>query len=104
MSGLSFEWDPNKPVDSRVFNVKVKNAEGNFVPVKDDEIYKIATSGFLRSGGDGFDIFSNKAINPYDFGRVLSDIFVDYVKMNSPVDIMPDGRIVKKAFVEKKAK
>ena len=96
VAGLKFTWDPTKPVGSRVIDVRVKNAEGNYVRMSDATVYKVATSGFLRGGGDGHVIFKEKGMNTYDFGRVLSDVLVGYIEKMSPLSMVVEGRIVKR--------
>jgi len=95
VAGLSFTWDPNKPVGSRVTDVMVRNEEGAFVPLDDETVYKVAATDYLRSGGDGQVILAEKAIDPYDFGRAVSDILVDYLEKFSPVAPKVEGRIKK---------
>jgi len=92
-SGLSFTWDPTQDVGSRIVEINVKNAEGNYEPLDDERVYKIATSGFLRGGGDGYEILQEKAIDPYDFGRVISDVVVEFIELNSPLNYTTEGRI-----------
>lgn len=93
VGGLKYTWDPSEPPGSRIVEVLVKNEDGSYSPLEDDTLYKIATSDYLRNGHDGFEILLMKAVDPYDFGRVISDIFVDYLGEYSPVEPHVEGRI-----------
>jgi len=93
VSGLRFAWDPNQPVGSRILGVGIRNQDGTFSPLMDDNVYKIATSAYLREGGDGYAILRDRAILPYDFGRVISDVVVEYIELNSPLNPQVEGRI-----------
>ena len=46
--------------------------------------YTVATNNFLRNGGDGYVVFRDKAIDPYDSGPGLDEAFV--VALNSSGD------------------
>ncbi len=91
--GLSYTWNPNEPVGSRITWVEIHNPDGSVTPLVDSDTYKIAVSDYLRHGHDGFDILRDEAIDPYDFGRVMSDIVVDYIREFSPVNPQVGGRI-----------
>jgi len=93
VAGLKYTWDPSQPVGSRIVEVLVQNEDGSYSPLEDDTLYKIATSDYLRHGHDGFDILLMKAVDPYDFGRVISDILIDYLGEYSPVTPRVDGRV-----------
>ena len=93
LSGGLYAWDPSAEVGSRIVEIQVKNIEGNFEPLDPFRIYNVATSGFLRGGGDGYQILKERAIDPYDFGRVISDVVVEFIELNSPLNYKTEGRI-----------
>ncbi|MCX6646740.1 MAG: bifunctional metallophosphatase/5'-nucleotidase [bacterium] len=92
-SGMRYTWDPSKDVGSRITDIEVADPEGNFAPLDDNAIYKIVTLLYIREGGDGYTILQERAIEPYDFGRVIADILVDYLHEFSPISPTTDGRI-----------
>ena len=55
--------------------------------------YTVATNNFMRTGGDGYQLFEENAIDPYDYGRPLEEALIDYMIANNPVEIELDGRI-----------
>ena len=55
-----------RPAGSRVIEVYFEDANGNYVPVKDDETYTVATNAFTAKGGDGYTVFAKA----YEEGRV----------------------------------
>jgi 5'-nucleotidase len=58
-----------------------------------DAVYKVATNNYVRGEGDGPDVSTEKAINPYDLGPTLADSLADYVAAHSPVATEVEGRI-----------
>ncbi len=95
VSGVRFSWDGSKPVGERVSAVEVQNADGTFSPIDPEATYKLASNNFNRTGGDGYSMFAEDAIDPYDFGPTLSEVVGDYVQANSPLTVELDGRITR---------
>ena len=94
-SGMRYVWDPDAEVGSRIVSVEVAGPDGIFVPIDNEAIYKIVTLLYIREGGDGYEILRTRAIEPYDFGRVIADILVDYLAEFSPISPGTDGRIAR---------
>lgn len=61
-------------------------------PVDPDRSYSITTNEFLTLGGDGLTVLMEC---PYiqRTGVLLSDLVMEYVKSNSPIDAKCDGRV-----------
>ncbi|NLG49081.1 MAG: multifunctional 2',3'-cyclic-nucleotide 2'-phosphodiesterase/5'-nucleotidase/3'-nucleotidase [Chloroflexi bacterium] len=93
VGGLRFSFDPNKPAGSRVIKVEVKNADGSYSPIKLDAVYQVASNDFMRQGGDGYTMFAENAIDPYDAGAVLADAVAEYIAAHSPINPAIEGRI-----------
>ncbi len=93
VAGLRYLWNPNLPVGSRVISVDVKSPDGTFSPIELDAVYKVATNNYVRGEGDGPDVSTEKAINPYDLGPTLADSVADYFAAHSPVAAEVEGRI-----------
>ena len=58
--------------------------------------YKIVTNNYLRSGGDGFDIFATRGVNANDYGdgiEVCMRDYFDLVRVYQPLpsDILIDA-------------
>ncbi len=87
ISGLSVEYDLNRPAGSRVVRAGV-----NGEPVKPDALYRVATNDFLVAGGDRFTAFKEGADLVY--GDPLRDVVGDYLKKHSPVNPAIEKRIV----------
>lgn len=92
VSGLRFVWDPARPRGKRIVSVEVRLAQG-WGPLKDEAIYNVATIDYLRGGGDGYKVFKDKAIEPYDGGVNLEDAVAEYIAAHSPLRGKRDGRI-----------
>lgn len=93
VGGLKFMFDPAQPAGSRIVNVKVKNPDGSYSPLDLDAVYKVASNDFMRHGGDGYDMFAENAIDPYDAGALLADTVAEYIGAHSPVSPAVEGRI-----------
>ncbi len=99
VAGLRYSFDPTAPVGERVLEVEVANAaspaseEPVFTPLDPDREYLVICNGFNRSGGDGFAVLRDRAIDPYDQGRVISDIVMDYVRTKQRVAPAIEGRV-----------
>jgi len=90
VSGLRFSFDPNLNEGSRIVEVEVENADGEFEALDPEAVYSVAAPNFIRGGGDGYAVFAESAINPYDFGRVDYEVTVDYMRTLSPVTMTVD--------------
>jgi 5'-nucleotidase len=53
----------------------------------------VVTLNFIRTGGDGFSVMAENAINPYDFGSVDFEVTLNYIQANMPVAPETEGRI-----------
>ncbi|MBI4672132.1 MAG: 5'-nucleotidase C-terminal domain-containing protein [Chloroflexi bacterium] len=93
VAGMRYVWNPKQPVGSRIVSVEIKQADGSYKPLDPNVTYKIATLDFTRQGGDGYSVFAEKAIDPYDFGPTLSDVVANYIGAHSPVAPAIEGRI-----------
>ena len=40
--------------------------------------YKVATNNYLRTGGDGYDVFNDHAININDYGLPMEQVLKNY--------------------------
>lgn len=93
VSGLRFVFNAAAEPGSRIVSVEVLGEDGNYAPLDPDATYTVASNDFLRNGGDGYSMFAENAINPYDFGRPLDQVVADYIAANSPVNPQLEGRI-----------
>lgn len=93
VGGLRFRYDPTKAAGSRVTSVEVKNADGTYGPIDANATYKLVSNDFMRKGGDGYTMFAERAIDPYDAGAIMADAVAEYIALNSPVSPEVEGRI-----------
>lgn len=96
VSGAKVQFDSSKPVGQRVVSVVYKNAENNYVDIKDNELYTIATNAFTAKGGDGYNVLAKA----YGEGRVTDLGLSDWENLREHiarlVNVNPkvEGRIV----------
>lgn len=95
IAGGKYTFDSSKPAGSRIVSFQIKQGE-DYVDVKDDQTYTIATNAFTAKGGDGFATFEKA----YADGRVqdlgLSDWenFEEQLKSLKTVNNKTEGRII----------
>lgn len=95
IAGGKYTFDSSKPVGSRIVSFQIKQGD-DYVDVKDDQTYTIATNAFTAKGGDGFATFEKA----YADGRVqdlgLSDWenFEEQLKSLKTVNNKTEGRII----------
>lgn len=89
VAGISYTFDPTQEPGSRI--VEVLLADGS--PIDPEATYFVATNDFMRNGGDGYVMFAENAMNPYDFGKPLDQVVADYIAENAPVAPEVEGRI-----------
>ncbi|MCM3567379.1 5'-nucleotidase C-terminal domain-containing protein [Neobacillus mesonae] len=106
VSGLKFQYDPNKPAGERVWEVEVKTNDG-FTPIDKKKTYSVATNAYVADGGDGYTMFKKAK----DEGRIHellildADVLEEYFTKNNPVSPETEGRItaaeeIKSGWVE----
>ncbi len=93
VSGMRYEFDPSLDEGSRIKKVEISN-NGMFEPIDENKMYSIATNNFMRTGGDGYVLFNDDAVEPYDYGRPLEEALIDYMVKTHPVVVVKDGRIL----------
>lgn len=93
VSGLRFTWDPTLEAGSRIVSVDVENAAGEWVAIDESATYTVASNDFMRQGGDGYVVFQENAVNPYDFGKPLDQVLAEYLALNTPITPEIEGRI-----------
>ena len=89
ISGLSYTWDANLPVGSRI--VEIRDASGTVLDPA--AVYSITCNNFLATGGDGFSAFTagaNQTGGPVDL-----DALIEYTEHHNPLPAPVTGRIVR---------
>jgi 5'-nucleotidase len=81
VAGMRFVFDTERPAGDRILSVDIKNADGSFSPIDPAEIYIVTTNDFMRRGGDGYVVFRDNAIDPYDSWAVMADSVIEYIEM-----------------------
>ena len=92
VAGLRFRWDPEAPPGERIAEVEVQEGEG-WAPLDRAATYGVVSNNFMRSGGDGYAILRDAAINPYDFGPNLEAVLAEYLTERPEYQPYTDGRI-----------
>ena len=96
VAGLRYTWDGSQEPGSRIVSVDVLNKEtGEYEPLDPEALYYVATNDYMRNGGDGYSVFDEYAIEPYDYGTPLDEALANYIKQYSPIAPEVDGRITR---------
>ncbi len=90
-SGTSYVVTPRQPADSKVSDIMIAGA-----PLDPAKTYKITVNSFMSTGGDGHETLKNAPGARIDTGLLDIDALVDYVKANSPISPLVEGRITAK--------
>ncbi|MBE0411526.1 MAG: 5'-nucleotidase C-terminal domain-containing protein, partial [Anaerolineales bacterium] len=93
VAGLRYTIDPAQEIGERIVSVDVWNGT-DWDPLNPDAMYKVVTNDFMRRGGDGYTMFRDYAVDPYDFGPLLDEALADYFGEFSPVTPEIEGRII----------
>ena len=96
VAGLRYSIDLSVPPNGgRVSDVEVRDGDG-FAPIDPSAMYGVVSNDFVRSGGDGYSVFADKAEKAYDFGPSVENVVADFLSANSPYAPVLDGRITLK--------
>lgn len=93
VSGIRYTYDYSQPVFSRIVSVDILGDDGEYTPLDPKATYTVATNDFARKGGDGYQVFSDRGIDPTDTLIFFDDLFIDYAREHSPLDPQLEGRI-----------
>lgn len=86
VSGMIYEFNPDKAVGSRVEKVTIKGED-----LDPNKTYRLVTNDFMASGGDGYTMFQGKPFVAE--GGLLSDVLTDYFKAVGEVNPVIEGRV-----------
>ena len=92
VAGIRFVWDPTAPPGSRVRAVEVAQG-GAFAALDPGRVYRVATNDFMRRGGDGYAMFRDRALDPYDGGVLVEEAVAEVIAAGRGAAITLDGRI-----------
>ncbi len=90
VSGINVVFDSSAPVGQRVKSIKINNKD-----IKLDALYKVATTDYLASGGDGYYVFK-QAPHVADKQlaiRLVSDIVMDSILEDKKIVPLIEGRL-----------
>ena len=94
VAGLQFTFDSKNKVGQRVSDVLVRGADGKYLPIDPEQIYGMVTNDYLRSGGDGYNLFKTRGLKAYDYGPGLDEVVAHYIaSLGGTYRPYVDGRI-----------
>jgi len=96
IAGGKIEFDSTKNAGERIVNVFIKNSNGNYVQVKDEQTYSIVTNSFLAKGAEGYQMFAKSyaAGKVTDLGVLEWNNFRDFLVGLKKIPTETEGRIV----------
>jgi len=92
VSGLTFTFNPNKPVGQRIVSVTV-----NGEPLDPNKVYRVATNDFMAAGGDSYTMMVGAPFfhgSERGDGYFLRDVVAAYLEENPVVAPQVEGRII----------
>jgi len=96
VAGLKYAFSrAAAPNSGRILAVLVRDGDA-WVPIDPDKIYGVVANDYTRRGGDGYVVFAENAINPYDFGPSLEGVVAEYLAAGGAYQPYLDGRIEEK--------
>jgi 5''-nucleotidase/2'',3''-cyclic phosphodiesterase and related esterases len=97
VAGLKYTWTPSAaPGTGRIKEVLVKGEGDAWSPIDPEKTYLLVTNNYMRTGGDGYAVFAEKAVDAYDFGPNLEDVVAAYMSASTtPYQPRVDGRITR---------
>ncbi len=95
VAGMRYTFALYKSPGSRILSAEVYNAATEeFEALDENKVYRVVTNDYMLGGGDGYDMFAEYAIDPYDSGPLLDAAVVEYFEEFSPVTPKIEGRVV----------
>ena len=93
VSGMTIEFDPQRPAGSRVLSIAAGGA-----PLDPDKFYRVAVNDFMARGGDGYAAFAAvDPLLPLEDTPLLSDEVMVYLRdLGHSVQSRVEGRITAK--------
>lgn len=96
VAGLRLAWNPAAPPGARIAMLSLVGADGSLAPIEDGRLYGVVTNNFLRTGGDGYTAFRDRAVDPYDQGPLIEEVLEAWLAANRPLAPARDGRIARR--------
>ncbi|MBL8134848.1 MAG: 5'-nucleotidase C-terminal domain-containing protein [Anaerolineae bacterium] len=95
VSGMRYTYDLSLPVRSRIVSAEVLGQDGEtYTSVDPEAVYTLVTNDFMRKGGDGYQVFADRGIDPADTVVFFDDVFIEYAREHSPLQPVVEGRII----------
>ncbi len=88
VSGMKFEYDPSRPVGSRVTMIQINGA-----PADPAKTYTMALSAYVLGGGDGYDFKGAEVIVKPEDGPVEPDVLMEAIRKRGTISPQVEGRI-----------
>ncbi|MGX1191859.1 bifunctional metallophosphatase/5'-nucleotidase [Metabacillus sp. SLBN-84] len=89
VSGMTYSYNPAKPVGSRVETISVNNE-----PIDMQKTYKVAMLNYVFNGGDGYTMFKDsQLLVDEQSARTDAEVLIEYTKDLGVIDVGTEGRI-----------
>jgi 5'-nucleotidase/UDP-sugar diphosphatase len=93
VAGLRVEYEAAAPAGKRIRAISLRQGD-RFVPLEPDRAYRVVTHNFMRQGGDGYAALRDDALDAYDNGPALEDMFAAYLAARPGLSVAVEGRLV----------
>ncbi len=92
VGGMKYTWNRGAAPNSRIVSVQVGDGKGGYTELDPAGTYRVVTNNFLLTGGDGYSVLT-KGTGKVDTGLIDADVTAEYIRANSPVNAVVEGRI-----------
>jgi 5'-nucleotidase len=93
VSGITFKLDEKKPKGKRITDMMVRQSDGSYVPLQDEQTLRVVANSYLADGGDGMHILKRAASYHSDTGFIDTEVMIEYLKELGMVKEQTEKRI-----------
>jgi 5'-nucleotidase / UDP-sugar diphosphatase len=93
VSGITFRLDEKSPKRKRVSNLQVRQADGGYTLLVNEQVYRIVVNSYIADGGDGMAILKKTALKKVDTGFIDAEVMIEYLKELGTVNKPKEKRI-----------
>ncbi|HHQ4591419.1 TPA: 5'-nucleotidase C-terminal domain-containing protein, partial [Aeromonas veronii] len=96
---LSYTYDGKLAKGSRITKLELMDADGNWIPLDDQKVYRIASNTYIAAGKDGYNSLLKREDLPnkgdyVDSGIGENEMFMEYAKAQGNLTALPYPTVI----------